>query len=136
MRAAVERPFVDTDVLLYLLSSDAAKADRAEALLVARIIISVQVLNEFASVASRKMGLGWSEIRQHLRDIRHFADVRPLDLQTHDLGMDLVQRYRLGLYDAMIAAAALEAECSVLLSEDFSAGQVFRSRLTVRNPFA
>ena len=50
-------PFVDTNVLLYLLSDDQAKADRAEALLAQRVVISVQVLNEFANVARRKMVL-------------------------------------------------------------------------------
>jgi predicted nucleic acid-binding protein len=47
--------FLDTNVLLYLLSKDAAKADRAEALFATCGIVSVQVLNEFASVATRKL---------------------------------------------------------------------------------
>lgn len=46
--------FFDTNVLLYLLSGDAAKADRAETLVAAGGVINVQVLNESASVASRK----------------------------------------------------------------------------------
>ena len=49
--------FFDTNVLLYLLSKDTAKADRAEILLASGGVISVQVLNEFASVASRKLAL-------------------------------------------------------------------------------
>ena len=49
--------FFDTHVLLYLLSGDAAQADRAEAVLALGGTISVQVLNEFAAVASRKLGL-------------------------------------------------------------------------------
>ena len=59
--------FLDTNVLLYLLSRDAAKADRAEALVVAGGVISVQVLNEFASVASRKLEMSWAEIREYWR---------------------------------------------------------------------
>ena len=46
--------FFDTNVLLYLLSADAAKADRAEELLAIGGTISVQVLNEFADVASQQ----------------------------------------------------------------------------------
>ncbi len=129
-------PFVDSNVLLYLLSADAAKADRAEALLAGRIVISVQVLNEFASVARRKLGLAWPQVEQALADVQRFADVRPLTLATHRSGVALVKRYQLSVYDAMIAAAALEAGCSTLASEDFSAGQRFERRLTVRNPFA
>ena len=129
------RPFVDTNVLLYLLSSDSAKADRAEALLAARVVISVQVLNEFANVARRKLQLEWADIAQALLDIRRFAEVRPLTLETHVRGLALAERYQLSVYDAMIAAAALEAECKTLVSEDFSTGQRLDGRLTIRNPF-
>ena len=129
------RPFVDTNVLLYLLSDDAAKADRAEAVLADRVVISVQVLNEFANVAKRKLGLGWNELDETLADLRRFADVRSLTIDTHDRGLALAQRYQLSVYDAMIAAAAIEADCAVLLSEDFQTGQVLDERLTVRNPF-
>jgi predicted nucleic acid-binding protein len=47
--------FFDTSVLLYLLSEDSNKADRVEDLLAERGTISVQVLNEFAAVALRKL---------------------------------------------------------------------------------
>ena len=130
------RPFVDTNVLLYLLSEDTAKADRAETLLAARIVISVQVLNEFANVARRMLGLAWPQVNQALLDIRRFAEVHPLTLQTHEHGLALAERYRLSVYDAMIPAAALEAGCTTLASEDFSAGQRLEGRLTIRNPFS
>ena len=129
------RPFVDTNVLLYLLSGDAAKADRAEAVLAARVIVSVQVLNEFVNVARRKFALEWMDLTQILADIRRFADVRDLNVDTHDRGLALAQRYQLNIYDAMIAAAALNAGCTTLMSEDFQGGQVFDRRLRVRNPF-
>lgn len=128
-------PFVDTNVLLYLMSADAAKADRAEALLSRRAVVSVQVLNEFASVARRKMRLDWPVIEQTLNDLRRFVDVKPLTVQTHERGIALAHRHQLSVYDAMIVAAALEAGCSTLVSEDLSNGQRFESRLTVRNPF-
>ena len=129
-------PFVDTNVLLYLLSGDALKADRAEALLERRIVISVQVLNEFLNVSRRKMALPWPTVEQALNDLQRFADVRPLTVATHRQGLALAKRYQLNVYDAMIAASALEAGCTTLASEDFSAGRRFDNRLTVRNPFA
>ena len=58
--------FFDTSVLFYLLSDDARKADRVEQLLAQRGIISVQVLNEFAAVAMRKLRLPLAEIREIL----------------------------------------------------------------------
>jgi predicted nucleic acid-binding protein len=129
-------PFVDTNVLLYLFSDDEAKADRAEALLSERVVISVQVLDEFVNVARRKMGFEWPVVERALADVQRFAEVRPLTLDTHRRGIALARRYRLGVCDAMIAAAALEAGCTTLASEDFSQGQRFEGRLTIRNPFA
>jgi predicted nucleic acid-binding protein len=127
--------FLDTNVLLYLLSSDAAKADRAEALAAAGGVISVQVLNEFVSVASRKLRMRMSEIREVLSAIRAVCIVEPLSIQTHDLGFDLAQRFGLTIYDALIIAAALLAKCRIVYSEDLQDGQIIES-LTVRNPFA
>jgi predicted nucleic acid-binding protein len=127
--------FLDTNVLLYLLSSDAAKADRAEALAAAGGVISVQVLNEFVSVASRKLRMRMSEIREVLSAIRAVCSVEPLSIQTHDLGFDLAQRFGLTIYDALIIAAALLAKCRIVYSEDLQDGQIIES-LTVRNPFA
>jgi len=127
--------FLDTNVLLYLLSSDAAKADRAEALAAAGGVISVQVLNEFVSVASRKLRMSMSEIREVLSAIRAVCTVEPLSIQTHDLGFNLAQRFGLTIYDALIVAAALLAKCRIVYSEDLQDGQIIES-LTVRNPFA
>ena len=55
--------FFDTNVLIYLASNDAAKADRAEAVVREGGAVSVQVLNEIANVARRKMKLSWQETR-------------------------------------------------------------------------
>lgn len=132
--AASDR-FFDTNVLLYLLSGDGAKADRAEAELSAGGIISVQVLNEFASVASRKLGMSFAEIREILAAVRAACSVVPINEETHDTGLQLAERYVLSVYDAMIVAAALLAGCETVVSEDMQDGQVFESRLTVLNPF-
>jgi predicted nucleic acid-binding protein len=130
---ATER-FFDTNVLIYILSNDAEKADKAEELIASGGIVSVQVLNEFASVATRKLSLKIPEIREILATVRAVCTVQPLDAATHDLGLDLAERYRLVIYDALIAAAAIRAGCTVLYSEDLQHGQKF-GHLTVRNPF-
>lgn len=67
---SVAERFFDTNVLLYLLSADTAKADRAEIELSRGGVLSVQVLNEFASVASRKLTMSITEIREMLATIR------------------------------------------------------------------
>ncbi|WP_028101066.1 PIN domain-containing protein [Pseudoduganella violaceinigra] len=130
------RPFIDTNVLLYLASCELAKAQTAEDVLSFGGTVSVQVLNEFVSVARRKMLLSWPEIADFTRSIRNLCQVTPLTLALHDHALQLAERYRLPIYDAAIVAAALEAGCDLLLTEDFQPGQMFERRLRVHNPFA
>jgi len=130
------KAFIDTNVLLYLLSADAAKADRAEAVIGSGGVVSVQVLNEFAAVATRKLKMPMDDIRQVLDSIRAVCEVAPLTEETHILGLEIVERYRLSIYDAMIVAAALLASCSTLWSEDLHHGLVVEQTLTIQNPFA
>ena len=133
MRAA--EAFHDTNVVLYLLSADTAKADRAEELLASGGRVSVQVLNEFAAVATRKLGMGWKDIGEILAQVRAVCAVEPLAIETHERGLAVASRYGLSVYDAMIVSSALLAGCRVLYSEDMQDGQVFDRQLTVRNPF-
>lgn len=127
--------FFDTNVLLYLVSGDPAKANRAEQLVAQGGVISVQVLNEVAAVAAGKKGVQFAKIRETLSAFRALFVVVALDIETHDLGLDIAERYRFSIYDSMIVAAALRARCSTLYSEDLQHGQTIE-RLTVRNPFA
>ena len=128
--------FFDTNVLLYLLSADTAKADRAEELLAVGGTISVQVLNEFVAVASRKLRMPWTEIREVLAQIRAVCAVEPITIETHDRALQIAERYGLSIYDSLIVAAALMAGCKALHSEDMQDGQVIERQLTIRNPFA
>lgn len=128
--------FLDTNVLVYLASGDESKSGRVEALLAARCTLSVQVLNEFANVARRKMGFDWGEVRDFLAVIRALTVVVPVEIETHDEGLRLSERYRLSVYDAMIVSAALLAQCDTLWSEDMQDGLMVEDRMTIRNPFA
>ena len=128
--------FFDTNVVLYLLSADTAKADRAEELLAVGGTISVQVLNEFVAVASRKLHMSWVEIREVLAQIRAVCAVEPITIETHERALRVAERYGLSIYDALIVSAALLAGCKTIHSEDMQHGQVIERHLTVRNPFA
>jgi len=126
--------FFDTNILVYAVSGNAAKADRAEQLIASGGVISVQVLNEFASVATKKLRARVANVRSVLERFRTLCTVVPLDIETHEGGLDLAERYRLAIYDSMIIAAALRAGCRTLYTEDFTDGQVIEG-LTIRNPF-
>jgi predicted nucleic acid-binding protein len=128
--------FFDTNVVLYLLSADTAKADRAEELLAIGGTISVQVLNEFAAVASRKLRMSLIEIREVLAQIRAVCTVEPIAIETHERALQIAERYALSIYDALIVAAALLAGCKTLHSVDMQDGQVIERQLTIRKSFA
>jgi predicted nucleic acid-binding protein len=129
------KAFFDTNVLLHEFSEDAAKATASENVITAGGVISVQVLNEFASAGRRKLGLGWAVVWDILREYRQEFTVVPLTIDTHVRGLELAERYQLNLYDGMIVAAAQLAGCTVLYSEDMQDGLVI-DRLTIRNPYA
>jgi predicted nucleic acid-binding protein len=128
--------FFDTNVLVYLASGDAAKADRAEAVIAQGGTISVQVLNELANVARRKMKMSWSDTHALLDTLRGLLTVHPLTVEIHDTGLSLAERYGFSIYDAMIVASALDAGCDTLWSEDMQHGMVLAEGLRITNPFA
>ncbi|MEO8882900.1 MAG: PIN domain-containing protein [Devosia sp.] len=128
--------FFDSNVLIYSISGDDAKTAAAREHLAGRGAISVQVLNEVANVARNKMAMTWLEIRETISVFQAGLIVHPLSVRTHNLGLTLAERHGLHIYDAMIVAAALEADCDTLYSEDMHAGLVVDGRLTIVNPFA
>lgn len=109
---------------------------QAEALLAAGGVVSVQVLNELAAVARRKLGMSWEAIAEALAAIRVLCPepVR-LTIDTHDAALRIASRYGVHIYDALVVAAALEAECTTLYSADLQTDQVIDGTLTIRNPF-
>jgi len=128
--------FFDSNVLIYAMVSGDSRRERAQQLVEQGGTISVQVLSEFVSVARRKMRMPWEDVIDALDAIRVlFPSPLPITLDTHEAALKIAQQYGFGIYDALIAAAALEAKCSTLYSEDLQDGQIIEKKLTIRNPF-
>jgi len=130
----VSKSFIDSNVILYLLSGDISKADKAEAMIAEGGTISVQVLNEVTSVCHKKLKMDWVEIEAVLDAIKANLEVTPLTEKTHTLAVQICQRYQLSFYDAHICAAAIDASANLLLSEDMQDGLVIDD-MVIRNPF-
>jgi predicted nucleic acid-binding protein len=129
--------FLDTNILVYAALQPDARSDQARELLAGRGLISVQVLNEFVSVASRKLNRPWPLIREALTFIKVLCPtVLPLTTGTHERALEIAERTGYRFFDALIIASALEAGCDTLFSEDLQPGHVIDSRLTIRNPFS
>ena len=129
------KPFLDTNVILYLLSEDMTKADRAEALLAQGGTVSVQVLNEAANVMTRKLKMDLDEVGDILAGVRHFCEVVPVTIEIHVQALAITRRFGFSIYDSLIVAAAIDAKCEVLYSEDLQHGQQVGDQLTIINPF-
>ena len=128
------KPFIDSNVVLYLFSSDTVKADRAESLLQSGGLISVQVLNEVASVCLRKLKMSWEEIDAVLETLKSTCEVLPVTLASHEKAVGLAERFQISFYDANIAATAILCGADTLFSEDLQNGMSMES-VTVVNPF-
>jgi predicted nucleic acid-binding protein len=129
--------FFDTNVLIYAVAEGDPRSGQAEELLAAGGMLSVQVLNEFVSVARRKILMSWGEVSEALDALRILCpSPLPITVETHEAALRIAAAHGYNIYDALVIAAALEAGCATLYSDDFQDGQTFDGRLTIRNPFA
>jgi predicted nucleic acid-binding protein len=127
--------FFDTTVLIYAIARNDPRAAAAEELLANGGTVSIQVLNEFVAVARRKLRMPWEEVVEALAAIRVLcAAPVAMTIDTHDAALGIAQRYGFHIYDSLIVAAAIEAGCTTLYSEDLQHGQTIES-VTIRNPF-
>lgn len=129
------RAFFDTNIILYsLLTDDLVKADAAIAKLSAGGMISVQVLNEMSAVLRGRKKWSWLDIRDALSATKAIVEIVDLTVSSHDLAIEIGERYDYSIYDANILASAKLAKCDVLWSEDMQHGQVIDG-VQIQNPF-
>lgn len=126
--------FLDSNILVYAYSTHARRA-RAVVLLAEGGVISAQVLNEFTNVLRNKQKQAWPVIESALASVRlRFPEIVPLTADTHAAALALARDHGFFFYDGLIVAAAIEAGCDTLWSEDMQDGRVVGG-LTIRNPF-
>ena len=131
-----DKPFLDTNVILYAFRQDNTRSRTAETLLAAGGAISVQILNEFVAVARRKLNKSWKEVRRALDILELLCpDPAPLTIETHRQAVQIAERYGYSIFDSLVIAGALRAGASTLYSEDMRDSQTIEG-LTIRNPFS
>ena len=134
-KRASAKSFFDTNVLLYAFGQQDTRSETARRLVEEGGVVGVQVLNEFAAVARRKLRMSWVEVVEALAAIRVLCPSPvSVSIETHEAAMRIAERYGYSIYDALIVSAALETNCGTLYSEDICDGQVIEG-LTIRNPF-
>lgn len=131
--------FLDSNVIVYLFSSDLRKRVIAEqvvnAALVENATISFQVVQEVLNVASKTLPALPDERIAFLLDevLTPLWKVSP-SRSLYDAALQIRARYGYTFYDSVVIAAALEADSSHLLSENMQHGQRIDG-LLIENPF-
>ncbi len=132
--------FVDTNVLLYAISThaeEAGKSQKAKRILSApNLTLSVQVLQEFYVQATRPTRTDPLSHQEATALIQYWLRHRivPLTVQVMQHALDIKKRYQTSYWDAAILAAAASAGCTTLLSEDLNDEQNY-DFVRVINPF-
>lgn len=127
--------FVDSNIILYLLDNDSKKKEKAEKIVADSPFINSQVLVEVGNVCKRKFGYSKNDILHIWSDLISDCIVVSIEEATMKHAVELIRRYDFQLFDSIIVASALEANCSVLFSEDMQNGMLVEERLTIINPF-
>ena len=131
--------FVDTNIWVY--AHLAAPSDTRHAIALKLVesagerVISPQVVAEYYSVMLRNSRSdAW--IAANLRAMFARTRLQPANGAVVESALALRARYGFSFWDCQIIAAALQAGCSTLFTEDLQHGQVLEARLKVVNPFA
>lgn len=134
------RSFLDTNILVYADDGDEPERQARALDLIADHrrqgsgVLSTQVLQEYANVALRKLGLPVPLVRERLDFYVRFEVVASAPALI-SAALDLHALRGLSLYDALIVQAAITAGCAQLLTEDMQAGAVIGG-VRIVNPFA
>jgi predicted nucleic acid-binding protein len=137
------KSFLDTNIFVYNIDADAPKAKKniahqliRDALTQHRSVVSYQVIQEFLAVATRKFSSSVT-----LPDARRYLEtvLKPMlavhsSVELFQDALDICSRYQLSWYDSLIVAAASEASCSVLYTEDLQHGAKING-VRIENPF-
>ena len=127
---------LDTNILVYCHSNDEIdKQETAMSLFALYPIISTQVLSEYINVVKRKLKLPKKEILDVCLQNIEMCILQPVSLITLKYARYLIDRYDFQLFDSIIIASAIEANCHILYSEDLQNGLMVENRMKIINPF-
>jgi predicted nucleic acid-binding protein len=138
---ARRKPFFDTNILVYCFDLDSpAKLEKSRALITEACTerygaVSYQVIQEFTNVAlkaARPMSV--ANVRRAISELCEPIEIVHFSLGLYEGALTIFEQYRTSWYDALILAAAQQAGCAVIYTEDLHHGLQLGS-LRVENPF-
>ena len=135
--------FMDSNILIYTFDSHTPrKQEKARELVAMALrtqqgIISFQVVQEFLNVATRKfeIPLTSSEAEKYINQVLTPLCEVSANIKLYIKTVEIMERWQYSFYDSLIIAAALQADCKILYTEDLQHEQVIESTLSIQNPF-
>lgn len=132
-----ESVFIDSNIWLYALIESDDKRHKSAKEKLRRVkdpVVSSQVVSEVCVNMLKKAGQNEAFVRELVSSFYSKYKVVSLDENILLKSSDLRNKYSLSYWDSMIVAAALEASCTVLYSEDMQNGLLVDQRLRIMNP--
>jgi len=127
---------LDTNILIYShFRNDEHKRTVAHELLTHCPIVSTQVVSEYLNVMKRLLSIPKFELLELCAQWMNECHIQIVEKSTVNIAKQIVQRYDFQLFDSIIVAAALEANCKILYSEDMQHNMKIDRQLTIINPF-
>lgn len=132
-----DKAFLDTNILIYTYSvTEPEKQNIAVELLdSANSYISTQVIQEFSNILFKKFNLDWKQILFAIKETSSNFSILINNPVTIEEACRLAMKYKYSFYDSLIISAALEADCSILFTEDLQHNQLIENKLRIVNPF-
>ncbi len=127
--------FVDSNILIYLTDTDQHKKRIVEGIILKKPFINSQVAVEVANIFRRKFSFTKFELLNLWQDMLNDYTIVSTNDQSIQKAIQLVKRYDFQLFDALIIADALRANCTILYSEDMQHNMFVEKQLTIINPF-
>ena len=127
---------LDTNILIYLYDDlDERKRNISESLILDKPMIGSQVISEFLNVTKRLLKLPKNELMDKASKLFRVCEIVSMNQMTITKAKDLIIKYDFQLFDSLIVASALQANCTVLYSEDLHHNLLVENQLRIINPF-
>jgi predicted nucleic acid-binding protein len=127
---------LDTNVVIYNHNKiDLRKRSISKELLLENPVISSQIISEYLNYMKNKLKMEKHYLMRGCAQWLNQCTVQPVKASTVELASRLIDKYDIQLFDGIIVASALEANCGVLYSEDMQHGQIIETSLKIVNPY-
>lgn len=131
--------FFDTNILVYTVDKkDEVKTQKSRELIKLITqdhapVISTQVLQEFYNASTSKLKIDKIIVKNLVHNFKNM-EIVTIDLLIIEQAIDISILFQLSFWDSLIIAAAEQANCTYLISEDLNNGQRIRG-IEIVNPF-